>query len=116
MSGGLWHYINDDAAREVFGWKISVNYGEKGFSLSDTARKLNPLEDKLVSELVWDVFCLLHSYDWYVSGDTCEETYRADCERFKSKWFNLDDKKLVEQMVANAVSDVKDELYTMFRL
>ena len=42
--------------------------------------------DRIISELVFDVFCLLHSFDWYKSGDTEEEDYLEDVKFFKKKW------------------------------
>lgn len=42
-------------------------------------------EDREISELVWDVFDLIHSYDWYASGDTCKETYLKGKAEFKKE-------------------------------
>ena len=86
MSGGHFDYSNDRCCKEIFGWSFTPDYGDRGISQSEAARKLDPLEDKVISELVWDVFCLLHSFDWYASGDTSEEQYRHDVQRFKKKW------------------------------
>ena len=43
--------------------------------------------DPEISALVYDVFCLLHSYDWAESGDTDMDAYQKDVEIFKSQWF-----------------------------
>ena len=83
MSGGKFDYSNDKAAREIFNWGADVDYGmgDSNYQRNvKSARKINPLEDKQLSELVFDVFCLLHSFDWYASGDTGGETYFSDVE------------------------------------
>ena len=116
MSGGRFQYQNDNLAHEIFGWHMSPNYGEKGFSQALEARRVNPLEDKQISELVWDVFCLLHSFDWYQSGDICEETYLADVERFKEKWFKKTDAEMTKDEIDKSIEELKNELYKTFNI
>lgn len=114
MSGGHFNYINDSTCREIFGWNIDCDYGECGFSQSEAARRLDPLEDKVMSELVFDVFCVLHSYDWYASGDTCEETYRADVQHFKDKWLKSMRGKRAKEIVDDELEEVRKKLYLAF--
>jgi len=114
MSGGHFDYKNDTACHEIFGWAVSANYGERGFVQSNTARQLNPLEDLVMSELVFDVFCVLHSYDWYASGDCCEETYRADVKRFKDKWLKSMRGKRAKEIVDDELDAVREKLYLAF--
>lgn len=111
MSGGHFNYDNDRACNEIFGWGVSADYGTRGFEQSKIARKLNPLEDLVISEIVFDVFCLLHSYDWYCSGDTCEETYREDVKRFKKKWLKSLPQSYVKELVNGEVTRLKDEIF-----
>ena len=111
MSGGHWDYQNDRLAHEIFGWWCSPDYGEDGFKQAARAKKINPLEDKVLSEMLWDIFCILHSYDWYVCSDTCEETYRKDVERFKKKWLKLPPDELAKREIDAALEDVRQELY-----
>ena len=59
MSGGHFNYSNDRCCKEIFGWSFTPDYGDRGISQSEAARKLDPLEDKVISELVWDVFCFM---------------------------------------------------------
>lgn len=114
MSGGRFNYSNDSACSDIFGWDINCNYGERGFSQSNKARRLDPLEDKVMSELVFDVFCVLHSYDWYASGDTGEETYRADVKRFKEKWLKPMRGERAKEIVDDELNAIREELYRAF--
>lgn len=116
MSGGHFNYSNDALCSEIYGWRISADYGEHGFKQSKLARRLNPLEDLVISELVFDVFCLLHSFDWYKSGDTCEETYRKDVKRFKEKWLKSLSKSYIKEIVNDETSRLRDELYEAFNI
>jgi hypothetical protein len=116
MSGGHFNYNNDRACSEIFGWRVSADYGTEGFKQSKIARRMNPLEDLVISELVFDVFCLLHSYDWYVSGDNCEETYREDVKRFKEKWLKSLSNSHLKEIVNDETSRLRDELYKAFNI
>lgn len=87
MSGGYWNYRNDTLASELFGYNLDAHYGEQGFEQANQARDINPLEDKEVSEILWDMMCVLNSYDYYKSGDIGEDTYKKDLLYFKKKWF-----------------------------
>lgn len=110
MSGGHWNYENDQAARAIFGWNMDVGYGNAGFSQSKYARRNNPLGDKMISELVWDVFCLLHSYDWYESGDICEDTYKHDLKYFKNKWLKVTPNELIQREIDKTLVQARVEL------
>ena len=110
MSGGFWEYDNDRLAKTIFGWDMLPDYGEDGFSQSTEAWERNPLEDNLMSELVWDVFCVLHSFDWYRSDDTCEEGYREDVERFKKKWLEGISEDRVKEMISRELETAREEL------
>ena len=114
MSGGYWNYENDRAARAIFGLDMNVDYGKVGFKQSKNARRENPLGDKMVSELVWDVFCLLHSYDWYMEGDTGEETYMEDLKRFKTKWLGVPLEEMVFREIDKALTEAKEDLIKIF--
>ena len=117
MRGGHWDYQNDHAANTIFEW-MCPNYGDRGFEQSKIARRLNPLEDRLISELAWDIFCLLHSYDWYKSCDNSEETYREDVKFFKKKWFGGKGlpKAMIKGIVDDAVTELHEDLYKTFEL
>lgn len=114
MSGGHFNYQNDHVCCEIFGWGVNPDYGKEGFEQSKIARRLNPLEDIVMSELVFDVFCVLHSFDWYKSGDTCEETYRKDVQRFKDKWLKLLPQERIKEIVDDELEAVRERLYSAF--
>lgn len=113
MSGGLFDYKNDYLTHEIFDWQASADYGlgMGKYNLNVAgARKINPMQDKQLSELVYDVFCLLHSLDWYRSGDTCEDTYRADVDFFKKKWLLRSCKKIAQREIDAAIDEMKQEI------
>lgn len=114
MSGGHFNYSNDTLCREIFDWEVSPDYGERGFKQSNLAGRINPLKDRIISEIVFDVFCLLHSYDWYESGDTREETYRKDVKRFKEKWLKLMPEDRAKEIIEDEISNLREELYSAF--
>ena len=114
MSGGHFDYRNDNLCYDIFGWGISPNYGDRGFEQSNLARQRDPLDDLIMSELVFDVFCILHSYDWYRSGDTCEDTYRADVQRFKDKWLKQIPDERVREIIDDELNVVRGRLYNAF--
>ena len=114
MSGGFWNYQNDSAARAIFGWSIDVDYGDDGFKQSKKARRINPMDDKMISELVWDVFCLLHSYDWYIEGDTDKETYLEDLKRFKNKWLKVSQEERFQREIDKVLVEARAELLRTF--
>ena len=114
MSGGHFDYRNDNLCHDIYGWTISPNYGDRGFEQSKFARQADPLDDIVMSELVFDVFCILHSYDWYQSGDTCEETYREDVQRFKDKWLKQIPDERVREIIDDELNVVRGRLYQAF--
>lgn len=109
MSGGYFSYLNDTAAREIFGWELEITYGLENLRRdAKQAAKDNPLEDREISELVYDVFCLLHSYDWYKACDTDYETYQKDVEFFKNKWLKATTSERIDRLTEQAVERIKD--------
>lgn len=100
MSGGHWNYTNDSLKSEIFGW---------------SNKPWNALEDREISELVWDVLELLHDYDWYASGDTCKQTYLEAKTAFKKKWFSNRGVR-IKRTVDNAIDELRQELYETYGL
>lgn len=67
-----------------------------------------------ISALVYDVFCLLHSYDWAESGDTDMDAYQKDVEIFKSQWFKKARKDRIKEMIDISTEKLKEDLYKAF--
>lgn len=76
------------------------------------ARKRNVMRDRELSELTYDMACLLHSIEWARSGDTSYEDYDADVKKFKNKWLNnnvsRDERNL--EICRQELTDFADEL------
>lgn len=70
--------------------------------------------DPEISALVYDVFCLLHSYDWSESGDTDMDAYQKDVEIFKSQWFKKARKDRIKEMIDISTEKLKEDLYKVF--
>ena len=100
MSGGHWNYQDSRLKNEIFDY-------------SNTP--WNALEDREISELVWDVLELLHDYDWYASGDTCKQSYLDAKTAFKKKWFSNRGVR-VKRTVDNAIDELRQELYETYCL
>ena len=111
MSGGYFEYLDQKLAREMFGWNIDICYGEKGFSKVNKAGAINPLEDREISKLTWDLLCLIYSFDYYISGDTREETYLEDLKYFKDKWLKPGRKETAKRLIDEECDELKKELY-----
>ena len=100
MSGGCFDYKNSMLKNEIFGWRDEPT---------------NVFEDREISELVWDVFDLIHDYDYYVSGDIGKETYLKRKADFKKKWFSNRGVR-IRRIVDTALAETKQELYETFNL
>lgn len=115
MSGGHWNYEQCNLGYEMYpGCDVSYGLGDGKYrSYSESvklARKLNPMEDRMLSELVFDVLCLIYSADWYKSGDTGEIDYKEDVKYFKQKWFKPTGKELIKDEIEKSVTALRNEL------
>ena len=119
MNGGCWNYMNDSTANEILGYHIYVGYGmdserhEKNYRM---VVRENPLGDPEISALVYDVFCLRHSYDWAESGDTDFDGYKKDVAIFKDRWCKRARVDRIKEMIDISTKKLKEELYTAFGL
>lgn len=100
MSGGYFDYKDDYAKSEIFGYEYDYRDAKK-----------NVFQDDEISELVWDVFGLIHDFDWYKSGDTDEQDYIKSKSDFKKKWFDSDKKTRVKRIIDNRIELLKKQLY-----
>ena len=121
MSGGRWNYEQSSLGYEMFpGCDISYGLGDGKYhcyaeSVKE-ARRLNPMQDKQISELVFDVLCLVYSADWFQSGDTGEDCYRDDLKYFKQKWFGIKPEEMVRGEIEKSLEEVREELQKEFGL
>ena len=114
MSGGRFNYCDGRLTQEMFGWYVDAQYGMGDSEYKSTVKRVkqkNTFEDKLISELVYDVMCLIHSYDWYASDDTSEETYLADVKFFKNKWLKKLDESRIKEIIDGELEVVREDLY-----
>lgn len=100
MSGGHWNYQDSCLKNEIF------NYGNKPF---------NVLEDMEISLLLWDMFELLHEFDWYKSDDTDKEDYLACKKAFKKKWIRNTNyrKDVLKKIIEDEFEAKKNEVLEM---
>ena len=117
MSGGRWNYTNDVLVHEILGYYFDVSYGLDGKEhdryLKDAIHE-NALADPEISGLVYDIFCLLHSYDWAESGDTDMDAYQKDVEIFKKRWYKKARKDRIKEMIDISTEKLKEDLYQAF--
>ncbi len=114
MSGGKFNYEDLHLCSEIFGYDVDAVYCiglDEQKMYAKRARRMNPLKDSTISEMTYDLLCLLHSFDWAMSGDTSEYTYKADIKAFKNKWLKPSAKEIIERTVKNGISDLEDRLW-----
>lgn len=110
-----YDYKTDTCCREIFGWGMYPTTKEdEANEMRKLARLTDPLEDKIISELVYDVFCLLQSYDKYKSGDIGEDTYYNHTAEFKRKWLKPTRGKRAKEIVDDEINALQAKLYRAF--
>ena len=107
MSGGYYNYKEKLLSSEIFGWETET---------TEQAIKLNPLKDKEISGIVFDLLNLLQEFDWAISGDTNMRNYYEEVTKFKDKWLNSEAKDRIRYIIDNSIKDLKEELYLSFGL
>lgn len=109
MSGGRFDYKDSDLKYSMFGW---CNKHEDKYNAKEHG---DPMQDRELSELVFDVLNLIHDLDWYLSGDTCERTYNKSKAAFKKKWIHGDRNDRLTRMVEDMFKETKDECLKLIR-
>ena len=103
MSGGSFNYLYSTMSNQLFDYAISGHYSDIDNKENiRIARKINPMRDRELSELLYDVTCLLHALEWYESADIGEDSYKEYVNQFKTKWLNRSD--------ADRVNSYKEDL------
>ena len=105
MSRGLWDYKDQALQSEIFGY---------GIDSVERAMKQNPLEDRELSGILYDILQLLYAYDGYACGDTGKDDYEEAKKEFKNKWLNSKPKDRIKKIIDSSILDLKDEFYSMF--
>lgn len=72
------------------------------------------MNDPEVSGLVFDVFCLLHSFDWAVSGDTDIEDYQRAVAAFKKRWLKKARAEQIRAIIDVCTDNLKEDLCKAF--
>ena len=96
MSGGHFDYqdsriydmmdiIKHDIKYNDVEWSYNPETGEsvKDYGFQHSKETLDILK-KLLKDMK-KVMEVLHAYDWYVSGDTCEETFLKEASKYYKK-------------------------------
>lgn len=114
MSGGRFNYMDSNLCNEIFDYGCGPQYNlasKTAKASSLFARKLNPLDDEELSELLYDMFCILHSFDWAASGDTGYDDYRKDVAYFKNKWLKRTPAQRTKEEIDKTIAEARDTLY-----
>ena len=98
MSGGYFDYRDSSLKYDIFGYGNTMT---------------NVFEDYEISELIWDMFDLIHDFDWYKSGDTYKSDYITSKQKFKDKWLNNDEDR-VKRIIDTTIEKTKQELYETY--
>ena len=101
MIGGMFYGSDTTVKNILFRW-------------SD--EPINVFEDEVISELVWDVFSLIQSLDYYKSRDTSKDAYLNDKEAFKKKWLGKSKGSVARKIVDESIEDLRQKLHETFGL
>lgn len=72
------------------------------------------LKDLELEEMMNDLCEVLKSLEWWMSGDTDEETYRKDVKSFKKKWFGKTQEDRLKTTISNATAKLIDSIRKTF--
>lgn len=96
MSGGRFNYMDSSLMDEIFGY---------------SSKPRDVFEDMEISQLVWDVLELVHSFDLYASDDTGEDDWLKAKAKFRKKWFETARKDRLKKIIDEKVEETRMELY-----
>lgn len=133
MSGGYFDYRDNDISTRLFGYRVETVYGigeEKFYSRTPAqrggyehysisrrdeylknlkmARKQDPFNNIFITEIVYDVLCLLHSFDYTECGDTGDDQFDDDVQAFLSKWLSPN---ITKEVVDGKLEQVREDIY-----
>ena len=99
MSAGFFEHRDKWLCDDIYGY----NHTNK-----------DPFEDREISDLIYDVFKLIHSFDYYKSGDSDESDYLSDKKQFKEKWFNTPRQLQIQNIINTSCEELKQQLEKTF--
>lgn len=69
--------------------------------------------DPELAELLRDAAKVLHDEEWWMSADTCKETYLETLAEFKAKWFGGDRDERLRGYIDKDIERLRGELYSL---
>lgn len=105
MSGGWFDYRDSQFKNDVFGYSW----------VDDKWSGRDVLEDRELSEMLWDLLNLMHDFDWYKSADTGEDDYLEAKKKFKDKWLK-NPRMRVKHVLDSAIEEFRQEMYKTYGL
>ena len=91
MSGGAFNYVSDSLLYEYEGC----------------------MEDLELEDLLQDFCSLLHDLEWYKSGDTSQEKYKAAVKNFKTKWFGENRNTRLAEYLDQSLDQLKEDIHKL---
>lgn len=83
--------------------------GRLNYFYYDLEDHIGDFKDKELDNLVKDLAQLFHDREWYLSGDTCEGSWREARDAFKAKWFTeIGRKDRIEKYLRQLSSELMD--------
>lgn len=117
MSGGHFDYNEENLAESLFNtyipryrdnrWKEEYNHAKQ------TAIAVDPFEDIRLDALVFDILYLIHQRDFYLAGDTGEDTWKKERDWFYNLYFNDnsdEQNENMKQLINDRIDSIRDEL------
>ena len=91
MSGGSYSYIYSTLLNECDG----------------------AMYDAEMNDMIKDLADVLHDLEWWKSGDSSEDKYRATLAKFKTKWFQGDREDRLKGYIDDQIGIVRAQLYAL---
>ena len=91
MSGGSYGYIYSRLEEECVG----------------------RMYDAEMNDMINDLCEVLHDLEWWQSGDSGEDKYKATLTKFKAKWFKGNRKERLKGYIDEQIGIVRKQLYAL---
>ena len=97
-----YEYKAYDLLDDMFGWQWRENPIK------------NPLEDREISGLAYDLLSLIYTFEKYKEGDWGEYRYLDAKVAFKKKWLETGRKFRAQKVIDEALEECREELYKTY--